>query len=123
MIIPCDTLTSIVAENPWSDTPIVQSPILEGIQTTESPSIESEPVGTVQFANGRITSPEFPRTSVLIAEITTGEPVLACSTSISISRPVACAGNTRITPTPDAPDELLTLTFHNPGAPPKNNPV
>ena len=112
-----------MAENPWSDTPIVHSPILDGIQMTESPSIDSEPVGTVQFANGRMISPELPRTSVLMAEMITGEPVLACSTSISISSPVACAGSTRITPTPDAPDELLTLIFHSPGAPPKNNPV
>ena len=71
------TLTCIVAENPWSLTPIVQSPILDGIQTTESPSIEREPVGTVQFARGSTTSPELPRTSVRIADSVTGEPVRA----------------------------------------------
>ena len=113
------TFTCMVAENPWSLTPIVQSPILEGIQTTESPSIESEPVGTVQFARGRTTSPELPRTSFLIAERITGDPVRACVVSISISSPVACAGNTRITPCPKAPDVLFTLMFQTPGVPPK----
>ena len=112
-------MTCIVAENPWSLTPIVQSPIFDGIQTTESPSMERDPVGTVQLARGRIISPELPRTSVLIADRLTGEPVLACVMSISISNPVACAGSTRITPLPVAPDELLTLIFQTPGAPPK----
>jgi hypothetical protein len=46
-------------------------------------------VVTVQFDKGKITSPELPRMSVLIAEIDIGEPVLASVELISMLRPVA----------------------------------
>ena len=105
------TETVIVDENPWSETPITHSPILDGVHCTVWSTLAKVPVGVVQFARGMSIWPLFPKISVLIADRFTLEPALTSRESISISKPVAWAGKTRILPKPTTPILVLTDTF------------